>query len=326
MVFLKNFFDQLIYFENSYQIIFILSVFSYLYYIGFEENIIDGKIKECAQSILKNSDVRNSYINLQYLIYEKICNNWDIKIYESLLSLIKKYEVPERYGALKCSNIEEVILKFYIFIITSIAYCNDDMKVILSCLDYKIVEEYLKSNKESSIKNTFQTNYEILLDNNEKNENIQETYYSFFTNPFKEIIKKEMKKKVNGQFNEKNVIEKIKQVIFNTLNDDFVIDKNNKKNKNSELFEIELINQEYSVNELNDCDFPKMGIKKIFYDELFNILVKNNCLEIQNRIDNQKLINYLEERKYDFIFGKKTVISPINYDDKRELDSYIRKK
>ena len=138
------------------------------------------------------------------------------------------------------------------------------MKVILSCLDYKIVEEYLKSNKESSIKNTFQTNYEILLDNNEKNENIQETYYSFFTNPFKEIIKKEMKKKVNGQFNEKNVIEKIKQVIFNTLNDDFVIDKNNKKNKNSELFEIELINQEYSVNELNDCDFPKMGIKKIF--------------------------------------------------------------
>lgn len=118
----KNFFDQLIYFENSYQIIFILSVFSYLYYIGFEENIIDGKIKECAQSILKNSDVRNSYINLQYLIYEKICNNWDIKIYESLLSLIKKYEVPERYGALKCSNIEEVILKFYIFIITSIFY------------------------------------------------------------------------------------------------------------------------------------------------------------------------------------------------------------
>lgn len=312
----KRFFGAISYFENQYQIIFILSIYCYMYYIGYENDVCNDEIKICAQKILKSKEVRNAYQDLQYNIYGVIDNDkiWNKNIYQLLNKMIKQYELCNKYDMFAYSNIEDIILRFYVFVCTSIAY-NIDEEIISRCINIDNVMEYLKAVKENFIKDTFQKMYNILFDNQDKNKDIKEEYYSLFTEQLKKQVKDDTISKMNEiyiHFNEEPIIKNIRNNVKNIINKKYKLSNDL---KNGELFEIELIDKNYNITKLSDGLLFENVINNVFFKELINYLKENNYLETKscnaNKLKEIEFIKYLKREEYDFIITEHKKIKKI---------------
>lgn len=315
-------------FENKYQIVFYLAIYTYLYYLGYEENICSKNIRKCAKKILMNGDVRDSFINLQYMLYETMDNEiWNMDIYHLLNNILKKYELVNYYKPFKYTIIEDVILRFYFFVIASIAYAMDE-DIVLKCVTIDLAHAYLRSSSTSSLKNTFQNAYNAL--NNEKNkENHIDDYYDVFIKPLKNKYKMDKIEEVNlieKGFNKKQIERDIEENIRKAINDKLgVLLKCNK----GKQIQIELIDYNFETKDLDGDLLNEIQICNSFLSGITDFLKQNNYLNVKNRqeqsLNNMELISYLQDNNYDLIIGRKNIISPRTYENKKLLDDYLKK-
>lgn len=302
--------DQHIRFENIYQIVFFLSIYAYLYYLGYEESIYNEEIKKCAQQILKNSDVKQEYENLLEMLYE-IFDNSKIKsddIYNLLKELLQHYELYNSYQPFKYSIIESALLRFYIFVITSIADKLWDENIVLEWITMDEALGYLSREKAPYLKKFFQITYDALFNDEERNEGIGDKYYNLFANPLKKREKNkkiEEVNKIDDSFDQKKVKKEIEKNIKEVLNKEF---KNIAYDNDKNGFEIDLVDNDIDTKDITGDILSEFEIKKLFIGEIVNYLKQYNYLEEKSRkeeiLDNTGLIEYLKNMKYDFIFGK----------------------
>lgn len=323
--------DQHLGFENIYQIAFFLSIYTYLYYLGYEESICREEIKKCAQQILENNDIKQEYENLLYLLYE-IDDDQKLKsndIYNLLKDILQYYELYNLYQPFKYSIIENVVLRFYIFVIISISDKFGDDAVVLEWITMGEALEFLHREKAPYLKNTFQIAYDTLFNNEEKEEDISDKYYNLFAKPLKNREKKKRIEEVNeidASFNQEKVKKEIEKNIKNVVSKEFknVVYDDNDKNG----FEIDLFNKDVDTKEITDDVVSEFKIKSLFSKEIVSFLKQYNYLEEKIRkeedFNNLELIKYLNRMKYDFIFGKKSTINPIKYQNRTELNNYLK--
>lgn len=322
--------DQHIRFENIYQIVFFLSIYAYLYYLGYEESICQEEIKKCVQQILKNSDVKQEYENILEMLHE-IFDNSKIKsddIYNLLKELLQHYELYNSYQPFKYSIIESALLRFYIFVITSIADKLWDENIVLEWITMDEALGYLSREKAPYLKKTFQITYDALFNDEERNEDIGDKYYNLFANPLKKREKNkkiEEVNKIDDSFDQKKVKKEIEKNIKEVLNKEF---KNIAYDNDKNGFEIDLVDNDIDTKDITGDILSEFEIKKLFIGEIVNYLKQYNYLEEKSRkeviLDNTGLIEYLKNMKYDFIFGRKSTINPIKYQNRAELDNYTK--
>lgn len=322
--------DQHIGFENIYQIVFFLSIYTYLYYLGYEESICHEEIKKCAQQILLNSDVKQGYENLLYMLYEVIDDQKikSVDIYDSLKKLLQYYELYNAYQPGKYSIIEGSLLRFYIFLITSIADKFGDEGIVLEWITMDEALEFLHREKAPYLKNIFQLAYDTLFNNEEKNEDIRDKYYSLFAKPLMEREKNKKIEEVNkieDSFDQEKVKEEIENNIKNAVSKEF---RNITYDNGKSGFEIDLVDRDIDTKEITENILSEFEIKSLFGKEIVSYLKQYNCLEEKSRkeeaLNNMELIEYLKNMEYDFVFGRKSTINPIRYQNREELDNYIK--
>lgn len=322
--------DQHLGFENIYQIVFFLSIYTYLYYLGYEESICHEEIKKCAQQILENNDIKQEYEKLLYLLYE-IVDDQKIKsddIYNLLKDILQCYELYNLYQPFKYSIIENVVLRFYIFVITSISDKFGDDVVVLERITMDEALEFLHREKIPYLKNTFQIAYNTLFNNEEKEEDISDKYYNLFAEPLKDREKKkriEEVNKIDAFFNQEKMKKEIEKNIKNVVSKEF---KNVVYDNDKNGFEIDLFNHDVDTKEITDDTVSEFKIKNSFSKEIISYLKQYNYLEEKIRkeedFNNLELIKYLKKMKYDFIFGRESTINPIKYQNRAELGNYIK--
>ena len=101
---------------------------------------------------------------------------------------------------------ESAPLRFYIFVITSIADKLWDENIVLEWITMDEALGYLSREKAPYLKKTFQITYDALFNDEERNEDIGDKYYDLFANPLKKREK-----------NKKRDRKKIKNVIYLSL-------------------------------------------------------------------------------------------------------------
>lgn len=322
--------DQHIGFENIYQIVFFLSIYTYLYYLGYEESICHEEIKKCAQQILWNSDVKQGYENLLYMLYEVIDDQKikSVDIYDSLKKLLQYYELYNAYQPGKYSIIEGSLLRFYIFLITSIADKFGDEGIVLEWITMDEALGLLHREKAPYLKNIFQLAYNTLFHNEEKKEDVRDKYYSLFAKPLMEREKNKKIEEVNkieDSFDQEKMKEEIENNIKNAVSKEF---RNVAYDNGKSGFEIDLVDRDIDTKEITENFLSEFEIKSLFGKEIVSYLKQYNCLEEKSRkeeaLNNMELIEYLKNMEYDFIFGRKSTINPIRYQNRGELDNYIK--
>ena len=317
-------------FENRYQIVFFLSIYTYLYYLGYEKSICHEETKKCAQRILNNSNVKQEYANLIDKLYVVIDNQKinGTDIYNLQKNLLNYYALDNEYQLNKYSIIEDVILKIYIFVITLIADEFCDENIVLEWITMDEALEFLHREKSTHLKNTFWLAYDTLFNNEEKKEDIGDKYYNLFAKPLKEREKKkkiEEANKIEDSFDQEKMKEEIEKNIKNVVSKEF---KNITYDNGKSGFEIDLVDQDIDTKDITGNILSEFQIKSLFGKEIVSYLKQYNYLEEKSRkeevLNNMGLIEYLKNMKYDFIFGRKSTINPIRYQNRVDLDNYIK--
>lgn len=89
-----------------------------------------------------------------------------------------------------------------------------------------------------------------------------------------------------------------------------------------------MVDNDIDTKDITGDILSEFEIKKLFIGEIVNYLKQYNYLEEKSRkeeiLDNTGLIEYLKNMKYDFIFGRKSTINPIKYQNRAELDNYTK--
>lgn len=262
-----------------------------------------------------------------YKIFDKSKIKSD-DIYNLLKELLQHYELYNSYQPFKYSIIESALLKFYIFVITSIADKLWDENIVLEWITMDEALGYLSREKAPYLKKTFQITYDALFNDEERNEDIGDKYYNLFANPLKKREKNkkiEEVNKIDDSFDQEKVKKEIEKNIKDVLNKEF---KNIAYDNDKSGFEIDLVDNDIDTKDITGDILSGFEIKKLFIGEIVNYLKQYNYLEEKSRkeeiLDNTGLIEYLKNMKYDFIFGRKSTINPIKYQNRAELDNYIK--
>ncbi|RHP26763.1 hypothetical protein DWZ66_03180 [Coprobacillus sp. AF34-1BH] len=203
-----------------------------------------------------------------------------------------------------------------------------DEDIVLKCVTIDLAHAYLRSSSTSSLKNTFQNAYNAL--NNEKNkENHIDDYYDVFIKPLKNKYKMDKIEEVNlieKGFNKKQIERDIEENIRKAINDKLgVLLKCNK----GKQIQIELIDYNFETKDLDGDLLNEIQICNSFLSGITDFLKQNNYLNVKNRqeqsLNNMELISYLQDNNYDLIIGRKNIISPRTYENKKLLDDYLKK-
>ena len=131
--------------------------------------------------------------------------------------------------------------------------------------------------------------------------------------------------KIEDSFDQEKMKEEIENNIKNAVSKEF---RNVAYDNGKSGFEIDLVDRDIDTKEITENILSEFEIKSLFGKEIVSYLKQYNCLEEKSRkeeaLNNMELIEYLKNMEYDFIFGRKSTINPIRYQNRGELDNYIK--